>query len=110
MNNLSEERVLAIAFDTSRVPATLSEARALAMEVIRLKKQLRQAKDQITGHTLQGFMPTVYGNQTQAAKTLQANRSTIRKFLDDVEGNYHRVINGRLFTVTHIPEVTRGES
>ena len=48
--------------------------------------------------TVRDLLVTTRGNQSEAARQLGVRRETLRKYIDDKKGRYHRIIDGRLFT------------
>lgn len=88
-------------------PPSLYEARETAKRVVQLEAKLATMPERVEYKTLHDFMVTVRGNQTEAARILGVTRNTIRKFIDDRDGKYHRIINGSLMTSTQLPKGIR---
>lgn len=88
-------------------PPSLHEAREIAKRVVQLEAKLATMPERVEYNTLHDFMVTVRGNQTEAARLLDVSRNTIRKFIDDRDGKYHRIINGSLMTSTQLPKRVR---
>lgn len=49
-----------------------------------------------TVHTIYELLPSVYGNVTELARRIGCNRATIYKYLHDIDGKFHAVVNGKL--------------
>lgn len=101
MRRLADIRVLQIANGTNFVPS-VGEAKQLASMVIELQRQLSEKVEAAEIETVHTFLPKVRHNQTEASRVLNANRGTVRKYLDDRNGKYHRIIDGVLFTAKRL--------
>lgn len=48
--------------------------------------------------TVSDLLIETRGNQSEVARMLNVRRETVRKYIDDKTGRYHRIIDGGLFT------------
>lgn len=46
--------------------------------------------------TISELLPTVYGNVTELARRIGCNKATVYKYMDDTNGEFHAVVNGKL--------------
>lgn len=46
--------------------------------------------------TISELLPTVYGNVTELARRIGCNKATVCKYMDDTNGEFHAVVNGKL--------------
>lgn len=53
-------------------------------------------------HTIHELLPTTRGNITGLARKLGCDRSTIIKYMPDVKGEFHAVVNGKLMVRTRM--------
>ncbi|HFW5086690.1 TPA: protein ninH [Salmonella enterica subsp. enterica serovar Javiana] len=48
-------------------------------------------------HTIHELLPTTRGNITELARILNCDRGTLRKYIKDKKGEFHVIVNGKLF-------------
>lgn len=50
-----------------------------------------------TVHTIYELLPSTRGNITELARVLGCDRATIYKYMHDINGEFHSIVNGKLF-------------
>lgn len=50
--------------------------------------------------TIPELLIAAYGNQSTVAAQLNTQRSTVKKYANDVKGEHHAIVNGRLMVGT----------